>query len=636
MDSTPRRGRLRRRVARRLLAAVRALDPAADLSGRVHVERRVFTPHPLGPPLSGLRYLLVGLCQLGVLADGELPLGAEAEHVLFDPSSGAEPPSPPLERFDAAVVSLTLRHLLNAARPDAPDLLFARGFADEAEALAALDRVAALVADQLGRLRAALGDLPVFVFDLLEPSFPYLGRLLPDDAVTEPAGFTRRLNARLARAAAALPGVHVFPLNRALDTVGRLHLQDDVLADFAHGGLIGGGHEDLDAERLVPAAPVHEVFDIAAAQPLLRSFVFRELADAVKTLRGTGRVKLIVVDLDDTLWRGVAADSEMEGWRRTEGWPLGFAEALLVYRRRGGLLAICSRNEEAPTRARFAAIWGARLRLEDFASVRIGWRSKAEAVAEILAECAVLPEHALFVDDNPRELSEVAAALPGLRVLGGSHRDWRRVILRSPETQVEALTGEARRRTELVRTRAARAAEGAAAPDRAAWLRVLEMQAAVAPVEGRRDPAFPRALELLNKTNQFNTTGRRWSQPELERFGREGGRLLALSLRDRLVDNGLVGLALVRPGEIVQLVLSCRVFGLGAETVLAGAAVAEGLRGATSVRAEVVETGRNLACLGCFAALGFTAEAGGWRTTAAPATPDWITLSVDRRVAAPR
>ena len=492
----------------------------------------------------------------------------------------------------------------------------------------------ALVDAQLGRLREALGDLPIFVFTFLEPSFPYMGRLLPSGAVDNAAGFVRQLNERLADLAAVRLGVHLFDLNQAFDTVGRLHLHDDVLASSTQAAVIGTGDDPLDKERFEPMASNHRVFDTIGAQPILRSYIFRELSDALKTLRGTDRLKLIVVDLDDTLWRGVAADSEVEGWRRTEGWPLGFAEALLVFKRRGGLLAVCSKNDEALTREHFASIWGARLRLEDFAALRIGWSSKAEAVGEILRETGLLADHTLFIDDNPRERAEVAAALPAIRTLGGSPRDWRRVILRSPETQVDVLTEEARRRTDLVRARSAREAEPAAILDRQAWLVSLALKAHIATVEAG-DGAFARAFELLNKTNQFNTTGRRWTRPELERFLRGSGLALALTLKDRFLDNGLVGLALVAPGEIVQVVVSCRVFGLGAETALAAVAVAEALRGSPSVRAETAQTSRNLACRGFFESLGFVQEEVDLLTRAVPAIPTWIELALEGRLMRP-
>ena len=595
------------------------------------VERRAFTPHALGAPLRGLRYLFVGLCQLGALFETGLPLGAQVDHLLYDSSHAATIPPLQLAGYDAAVVALTLRTLLNAARPDAPDLLFARGFADDAQAQAVFDRCVSQVEAQLVRLRAGLGDLPVFVLTFLEPSFDYMGRLCSAQGLHDPAVFVRRLNAEMARRLAAQPGMFRFDLGAAFDTVGRLHLQDDVTADFSHSCIIGPD-DGLDEGRLVASPSNHHVFDVVTAQPLLRSFVFRELADAVKTLRGDGRVKLVIVDLDDTLWRGVAADTQMEGWRRTEGWPLGFAEALLYFKRRGGLLAICSKNDEASTRERFAGIWGARLTLDDFACVRIGWDPKPQAIAEILAQTNPLPEQALFIDDNPRELAEVAAAFPALRRLGGSHRDWRRILLRSPETQVERVTDEGRRRTELVRGAAARQPPGPA-PDRETWLRGLHLAAVIFPVEGEADPAFARALELINKTNQFNTTGRRWTGPELVGFLRKGGRMLALSLKDRLLDNGLVGLALVRPGEVVQFVLSCRVFGLGAEQALGAAAVGVALRGQACVSGRLVDTGRNLACQTFFASLGFSPDGDDWRTAVAPPPPEAIDMTLDRRLA---
>ena len=76
---------------------------------------------------------------------------------------------------------------------------------------------------------------------------------------------------------------------------------------------------------------------------------------------------------------------------------------------------------------------------------------------------------------------------------------------------------------------------------------------------------FDRAFELINKTNQFNTTGKRWELAEMKRFLETGGVCLVTSLKDKTIDNGIIGAALIKDGEIAQAVLSCRVFGLGAE-----------------------------------------------------------------------
>ena len=621
--------RLRRAARSVLLKAADVCEPHADLGGLANVQARVFTPPALGAPLQGLRYLLLGLCQVGHMADPAAPLDCRIDHMLYDGAAGRELPAFDPADYDAVLVALTLRAVLNEAYGEAADLLHARDGFDAGRGAEVLERAVASLRAQMERLHTRVPTTPTFFFSFLEPSFSYLGQLQPACDLSSPLELVRGLNAALVELAAGYPNVHVFDLNGAFNMIGRLHLQDDGVTSFSHACIIGTFDDRMDRERLVPFVSNHHVYDVMTALPVLQSYVFRSLGAAVKTLRGDERVKLIIVDLDDTLWRGVAAESQREGWERVEGWPLGLAEALLYFKRRGGLLAICSKNEREPTLERFAAIWRDGLRIEDFASVKIDWRSKADNIAAILEEVNILPAQALFIDDNPREIDEVRAALPELRCLGGSHRDWRRIILRAPETQVEAISEESARRTELVRARVDR--DLAPAPlDRAAWLQSLQMAQHLWLIDGPAGDRFERALELLNKTNQFNTTGQRWSRAEIAAFFKGGGRMLASTLKDRTVDNGLVSVALVRPGEVVQVVLSCRVFGLGAETTVGALATALALQGGARVRAGWMDTGRNLTCRGYYDSLGYTGGDGRYKAHAAPPAPPWIAVSLDR------
>ena len=624
---------MRRGLYALLRAAADRCDPTADLGAQRNVEAKVFTPRALGPPPPPLSYLFLGLCQIGRLSEVGPELGCRVEHALYDSAAHTEPPALDPARYDAVVVTLTLRTLLAEACGADSDLAFGRPDWTVARAAQALADTTALIRDRLERLQGGLGGLPVLVFSFLEPSFEYLGRLQPAADVSQPTVFVRQLNQALVQLVGGYPDLHVYDINEAFNAVGRLHLQDDVVTGFTHSCIIGTFDDELDADRLAPGESNHRVYDVGIALPLLQSYVFRTLGEAVQVLRREDPIKLIIVDLDDTLWRGVAADTEMAAWARTEGWPLGFAEALLYFKRRGGLLAICSKNDHASTSARFAAIWGERLRLDDFVAVRIDWRSKAEGVSEILAEVNLLPEHALFIDDNPRELAEVRAAIPALRCLGGNHRDWRRIVLRAPQTQVPVISEESARRTELVRASAERRA-AAAAPDRAAWLVSLELQARLDLVERADGALFERAFELLNKTNQFNTTGRRWSRAEIAAHLAGGGRCLVANLRDATLDNGLIGVALVRRSEVVQVVLSCRVFGLGAEIALGAVATALALQGADVAIGRIVDTGRNLSSRDLYTRLGFATVEDRFEATRAPEPPDWIGLDLSRALRA--
>src|SRR5205085_3701358 len=159
------------------------------------------------------------------------------------------------------------------------------------------------------------------------------------------------------------------------------------------------------------------------------------------------------VDLDDTLWRGVAAEqaeqTELYGLPR-EGWPLGFIEALMFLKQRGVLLGIVSKNDEARVRAIWQRIYGDLIQMEDFAVRKINWQPKADNIEAILDEVNLLPKSVVFIDDNPVERAAVTAAFPEMRVLGANPYLWRRILLWAPETQVAALTTASATRTEMV------------------------------------------------------------------------------------------------------------------------------------------------------------------------------------------
>src|SRR5262249_15620249 len=145
-----------------------------------------------------------------------------------------------------------------------------------------------------------------------------------------------------------------------------------------------------------------------------------------------------------------------------EGWPIGLAEALVYLKNRGVLLAIASKNEESRIRTIWPMIFGERLKLEDFAAIRINWRPKPENMAEILEGMNLLPRNAVFIDDNPAEREAMLRAFPGIRVLGRHPYYIRRTLLWAPETQVVTVTDESRRRTEMIQAQFTRETQRAA------------------------------------------------------------------------------------------------------------------------------------------------------------------------------
>jgi FkbH-like protein len=143
---------------------------------------------------------------------------------------------------------------------------------------------------------------------------------------------------------------------------------------------------------------------------------------------------------------------------------------------------------------------------------------------------------------------------------------------------------------------------------------------------------FPRLFELINKTNQFNTTGRRWTREECTAAFSAGIKFYAFEVTDQYTEYGLVGVLVVDATGIQQFVMSCRIMGLEAEA----AAIAQITTifaddGAENIFAAMVETDRNLPCREVYSNLGFVETTGGWQRATTPplATPAHITMNVE-------
>ncbi len=577
-----------------------------------------------------LNILLLGTCGVETLAKRSANIGHTMRHILMGSERHASVPEP-APTDDVAVVNLTLRHILSEAAntPEpAVDMLFARLQSDD-DARALLDSAGKFIAMKVGQIAAKITTVPILFMSFFEPSFNYLGDLIDQSAMTSPAYLVRELNRLLFDAVRKTGNGYFLEVNEILNFVGRRHLQDDVLLSSSHASFINDWDFKLDASRLnAPKALTNLVtYEVASREYTLA--LLARVEAIVKIAAQRNPVKLIIVDLDDTLWRGVAAEGEgLSHAQRIEGWPIGLVEALLYYKRRGGLLAICSKNDAAPTIERFNAIWRGAITLDDFASVRINWQPKSQNIREIMKEVNLLPGNCVFIDDNDRELSEVKAAIPEIRCLGGNHYDWRRIILRSAETQVPVVTEESARRTELVRAISQREAsvDAESGASREEWLASLQLRQSLFLIKTPQSKYFERAFELINKTNQFNTTGKRWEKSEFEKFISKGGYCIVSSLRDKLIDNGIISVCLIKCESIVQVVLSCRVFGLGAELVVGAVATRLALKSQPQIHAELVDTGKNATCHDYFERIGFSQTKTGLYASAANALPAYIQI----------
>lgn len=572
-----------------------------------------------------MKLLLVGTCQMDPLVDACREAGISADHALmgFKKHDVFRTPGPS-ETYSACVLGFALRYAIEEASEINNELIFWRLDSTGKDNLKT--RLLNLLELKITEANSALRSTPVIVLSFIEPSRCYVGDFLQHDVEYDFSEFVHQLNIGIAEITRRLPNTFYVDVNPSIEAIGRLGAQSDALSASTHASFIGDWDYDSDSKRIVEPVRPSAHFDTSDRAFRYGQHLLRRITNSIKSFEGQ-TVKLIIVDLDDTLWRGIAAEDDYDTVMRREGWPLGFVEALLVFKARGGLLAICSKNEHDETLRRFKKIWGNVISVDDFISVKISWRPKSETISEILIEANLLPENVVYVDDNPREIDEVLSRFGNLRTLGFNHYAWRSSILFDSAFLTPRITDESKRRTSLLKNKIERDAS-ANTGNREDWLLSLSLTQRIEPLLETHTPQFTRALELLNKTNQFNTTGRRWTEAEINDFISTGGHLLATWLRDRNGDNGLIGLALIKENIIVQIVLSCRVFGLDVEINLVRSACQRILRSFDLALGVISDTEKNFASRDIFIRCGFELQDNGLYASTSPASaPRWINLT---------
>ena len=489
----------------------------------------------------------------------ETPYGA-VEALILDPEAAVWRESP-----DFAVVWTQPQGVIEPFRR----LLSGEPVA-AAEAIDAVDRFA----DGLTRLRDRVRTVlvPLWFLPPDRRAFALAGLAGPDGVDRVLAA----MNARLAERLDDEPGFHALPGPAWAATVGR----GAFLPKLWYLGKIPFSND-----------------------------LFREAATGIKSaLRGVaGRSrKVVVLDLDDTLWGGIVGDDGKESLRLGGPDPVGeafadFQAALGSLARRGVLLAIVSKNEEATALDAIRTHPEMKLALDDFAAWRIDWNDKARNVADVVAEINVGLDAAVFVDDNPAERARVREALPDVLVpeWPADPSEYVRALLALDCFDPPALSDEDRARAAMMAKGRERESSRARFESLDDWLVSLET---VVTVEVLHEANLPRAAQLLNKTNQMNMTTRRLTEDELRAWAAgEGRRVWTFRVRDRMGDLGLTGFASFErvgdDGRLVDFLLSCRVMGRRVEEAML-ATVIEHARGTgvTELAAAPIPTAKNAPC----------------------------------------
>ena len=282
--------------------------------------------------------------------------------------------------------------------------------------------------------------------------------------------------------------------------------------------------------------------------------------------------KVLVTDLDNTLWKGVIAEDGLDGIQVGPGSAAGegherLQQYLLDLKNRGILLAVCSKNNLEDARLPFERHKHMTLRLSDFAAFVANWEDKARNLRQIAQSLSLGLDSFVFLDDDPVEREWVRSQLPEVTVVdvGPSIFQWVRQLDRGRYFHALAVSNEDMARSGQIRSELQRALLRTNSLSVDEFLSNLQLEASIVPVsEGN----LTRVTQLINKTNQFNLTTRRYTAAQVFQFASsEDAWTGAFELQDRMGSYGLVGVMLCKASqdgqewEIDSWLISCRALG---------------------------------------------------------------------------
>jgi len=294
------------------------------------------------------------------------------------------------------------------------------------------------------------------------------------------------------------------------------------------------------------------------------------VARTVSALRGKSR-KALILDLDNTVWGGVIGDDGLEGIQVAQGDARGEAHLAvqryaLELRQRGIILAVSSKNTDEVARTPFEKHPEMLLRLEHIAVFQANWNDKATNIQAIADELSLGLDAMVFLDDNPAERGLVRKLLPQVAVpeLPEDPAYYARTLAAGGYFEAVSFAQEDLKRAGFYQDNACRASLQKQAGGVDAYLASLEMTITFQPFDST---GRARIVQLINKSNQYNLTTRRYTDPEVEEAECDPSVFtLQVRLSDIFGDNGMISVVICRPceagvWEIDTWLMSCRVLG---------------------------------------------------------------------------
>lgn len=340
------------------------------------------------------------------------------------------------------------------------------------------------------------------------------------------------------------------------------------------------------------------------------------VARIVAALRGKSG-KVLVLDLDNTVWGGVIGDDGLEGIKVAQGDARGEAHLAvqrlaLDLRQRGIVLAVSSKNTDEVAREPFEKHPEMLLKLEHIAVFQANWNDKATNLQAIAEELSLGLDSLVFLDDNPVERGLVRKLLPQVAVpeLPEDPAWYARTLAAGGYFEAVSFASEDLKRAGYYQDNARRANLQKQAGGVDAYLASLEMIITFQPFDAT---GRARIVQLINKSNQYNLTTRRYTDPEVAEAENDPAVFtLQVRLADIFGDNGMISVVICRPAqagvwEVDTWLMSCRVLGRKVENMVLREILRHAREAGIRKLAGIYRpTDRNKLVVDHYAKLGFT------------------------------
>ena len=341
-------------------------------------------------------------------------------------------------------------------------------------------------------------------------------------------------------------------------------------------------------------------------------YVAFNLSHIIKSIFGKNK-KVLALDLDNTLWGGVVGDDGVEGIEIGEETATAecykaFQSYVKKQKSIGIMLTVASKNDHENAIAGLNHPDGI-LRPDDFIVIKANWETKDRNLVATASEMDLGVDSFVFADDNPTERALVERSINGIAIpVMDNPSDYIRTIDRNGYFEVTNFSADDLKRNDMYKANVKRAELSNEFADYTEYLLSLDMKGEIKAFS----PVYmSRITQLTNKSNQFNLTTKRYTQPEIESVAADGNHItLYGKLADTFGDNGVVSVVI---GEIkgnicdVELwLMSCRVLKKNMEYAMLDTLVAECKKhGIDTLIGHYYPTAKNKMVQNLFADFGF-------------------------------